>query len=632
MLSIIIPNYRKHRYLEGTLDSLFKANLPEGYEIIFVDDGSPEQEELESYIEDWKIKLNIKFTKIAVNQGFANTCNFGATIAEGDILLFLNNDVIVEKDFITEMLKVLENVKANIVGCKILNPKDGRVIHAGIIFNNEGWPHEIGKGINVAADEVSTDREMNAVTAACMMIRKSDFIKLHGFNTDFKNGWEDNDFCYDKKTEIITENGIRLIKDICLNDRILTLRDDGEMEYRKVTNIIKKYEKKLLHFKSRRIDIMCSFNQDLLVGYCRKERNQYKDIDFIKADIINKKLWKNQTRYFVKKNGGFWKGKKKESIRIANRQFNIKDFVLIMAWYLSEGCVYLKNKRHYEIIISQCGKKYRTEIINIIKRIGFKPNKFKDKITFSNKELCIYLARFGHANKKFIPNEIKELSKKYLELFLLTYTKGDGSFKKNNSGVSLVTSSIQMKDDLIELILKTGNTFSIYSQPEKLVFFPKSSKKYLCKPIWQIQVYYLRKEKAFIPLAKLIDYNDFTYDIEVPNHRIYIIRNGKGCWSSNCLRTREMGMKIVYSSKAIIYHWISKSEGRMAKEKENRDLYRRLWIDSGRVFQITRKRAKQLYEPSTEKIIKLLEAKVSYTQALEIVKLLYNNEYRIFKE
>ena len=60
---------------------------------------------------------------------------------------------------------------------------------------------------------------------------------------------------------------------------------------------------------------------------------------------------------------------------------------------------------------------------------------------------------------------------------------------------------------------------------------------------------------AYLPVPTEIEYNNYVYDVTVPNHRIFIIRNGKGCWSSNCWRALDAGFKIGWNPKAKITHF-----------------------------------------------------------------------------
>jgi O-antigen biosynthesis protein len=135
---------------------------------------------------------NVKYFFTPENKGFAYACNWGAKAYDVPYLLFLNNDTEPEPGFSGLMMaEMLKNATVGIVGAKLLFMLTGKIQHAGISFYDDGWPYEYGRNFAPDYPPVNFTREVNAVTAACMLVRRDLYVALGGFDEGFKNGWED---------------------------------------------------------------------------------------------------------------------------------------------------------------------------------------------------------------------------------------------------------------------------------------------------------------------------------------------------------------------------------------------------------------------------------------------------------
>lgn len=359
----------------------------------------------------------------------------------------------------------------------------------------------------------------------------------------------DCDCCYDGKTQTITSEGIKYLKNIQYTDRILTLNQETyDIEWQHPTRIFRHYHEKLYHFNSRRIDIMADETQKLFIGYkATLERNDKLPRLIMIKDVIPKIQYRRQCDYYILKAGGKWKGDNIEYFFLPQVKAETKTaymrtiekvpivlWVKFMAWYLSEGCTYFTKNKNYIVNISQSNKnpENQEEIFNIIRKMGFNPYLCDRGIRFDSKQFHLYLKQFGKSSEKYIPKEIKELSPQYLRMFLRVYARGDGTIS-NGKIKSIYTSSRQMMDDLVELLVKCGIPFSFITIKGRTFKDWNSDKIYKSRDVYNIQP--RSRERAYLRKPKLIDYNNYAYDIELPNHIFYIIRNGKGCWSSNCV-------------------------------------------------------------------------------------------------
>jgi GT2 family glycosyltransferase/predicted SAM-dependent methyltransferase len=131
----------------------------------------------------------------AGNEGFATACNRGALMARGDFLLFLNNDTLPEPGWLDALVDCMRrHPKAGIAGSRLLFP-DGTIQHAGVVFNSSGMPAHIYYGLPGDHALVNKPRCYQAVTGACLLIRRDLFEQLGGFDPTFFNVYEDVDLC-----------------------------------------------------------------------------------------------------------------------------------------------------------------------------------------------------------------------------------------------------------------------------------------------------------------------------------------------------------------------------------------------------------------------------------------------------
>lgn len=200
LVSIVIPNYENRDVLKRCVDSLYKKNDYQNFELIIVENNST-SDEIFSYYED--LKRNHSNVKIVTWQGkefnYSAINNYGVTFAEGDYLLFLNNDTeVIAPAAIREMLGCCMRQEVGIVGAKLLF-EDDTVQHAGVVIGFGGSAGHVFSRIK-ATDAGFMMRALincnySAVTAACMMTKRSVFDSVSGFDEGLRVAFNDIDFC-----------------------------------------------------------------------------------------------------------------------------------------------------------------------------------------------------------------------------------------------------------------------------------------------------------------------------------------------------------------------------------------------------------------------------------------------------
>ena len=188
--SVIVPVHGHAALTRRCLEALLPT-LPADCEAIVVDDASPDATAglLAGYGE------RIRVVSLARNLGFAGACNAGAAAARGGSLVFLNNDTEPRAGWLEALLGHAErHPRADVVGAKLVFP-NGLVQHAGVVFGQDGYPHNLYAGLPEGRPEVNRSRRLQAVTGACMLARREAFEALGGFDRGFLNSLEDVDLC-----------------------------------------------------------------------------------------------------------------------------------------------------------------------------------------------------------------------------------------------------------------------------------------------------------------------------------------------------------------------------------------------------------------------------------------------------
>ncbi|MBU2634991.1 anaerobic ribonucleoside-triphosphate reductase [Patescibacteria group bacterium] len=164
-----------------------------------------------------------------------------------------------------------------------------------------------------------------------------------------------------------------------------------------------------------------------------------------------------------------------------------------------------------EIVITQKNNETRDEIRKMLKELPFKFSESPHGFHIYSKQLWHYLTQFGNSRTKYIPEELKILPIKMLQLFLEWYLKGDGT-KGTNYCCSF---SKRLRDDLQEIYLKIGFDASISDRGT----VTKRTHKYT----------YLKE------IQRKVQYSGYVYCVEVLNHVIFVRRNNKPNFSGNSI-------------------------------------------------------------------------------------------------
>ena len=367
--------------------------------------------------------------------------------------------------------------------------------------------------------------------------------------------------CYDKKTELLTENGWKKFTEVSYKDKVCTLNSKtGKIEFQKPTKIHNySYKGKMYRLKTKRVDLLVTPNHNLLVSGC-----DFRKLPEFSLKTAEESFGKSKR---FKKDGN-WIGKKSKyftlpavNIKHGSRYYSglrikkekklpIKPWLKFFGFWIAEGWTTEGKNGDYNVCIANKNDELLSaEMKEILENFGYTvywDKKINNIVRVRNYQLFNYLKQFGKSSDKFIPLEIKSLSKELLEIFFEYYIKGDGHrYGRNKKGLSATTISIKLRDDLQDLALRLGMSAYYklgYKKGTPILSLPKAKAMGYRQSADSWIIYFIRKNlhtilpsiiKKYKYTESWVDFNNKVYCVTIPNHVVYIRRNGIPVWCGN---------------------------------------------------------------------------------------------------
>jgi len=213
-VSIIIPTRDKYEFIVPCVDSILEKTDYPDYEIIIIDNQSADPDLLKYFsglMETHGEKIRVINYDHEFN--YSSICNIAASHATGDYLLMLNNDTeVMQSMWLERMMNLAQRDDVGIVGARLLYPGTAKIQHAGIVLGMSGIIDHPMLAMLDAKDAgylgfAQIDRNVSAVTGACMLVSKSLYNEMNGL--DEKNlgvMYSDVDLCLR-----VTEMGYKIV-------------------------------------------------------------------------------------------------------------------------------------------------------------------------------------------------------------------------------------------------------------------------------------------------------------------------------------------------------------------------------------------------------------------------------------
>jgi GT2 family glycosyltransferase len=200
-ISVIIVSYKGAERLAACLESLARPTAGKITSEVIIADNCSEDEGIDLLEKKY---TQFRFLHNAVNGGFANGCNLGASHATGEFILFLNPDTVVVPWAVESLIEAARgNPDFTLCSCRQVRHDSSESIAWGAfpgLWNITGIQRALGRLLR-GREQVRVDTANSEiwfpdwVSGSVILIRKSDFVAAGGFDNDYWMYFEDVDLC-----------------------------------------------------------------------------------------------------------------------------------------------------------------------------------------------------------------------------------------------------------------------------------------------------------------------------------------------------------------------------------------------------------------------------------------------------
>lgn len=376
--------------------------------------------------------------------------------------------------------------------------------------------------------------------------------------------WREVFECYDDETEVLTDKGFKLFKDVIdveeVNGKVISKPkseikvgcfnpSNEKLEFlAPESSYCNNYNGEMYHYHNNKIDIKVTPDHDLWVSQKKYEYNpkRFKWDDFKKVKA--KEL--NLNDYSKFRSVLNWDGDSVDGVEVDGKTIPIELYLEFMGYLVSEGCLYTNDKHQYTVGICQSLDKYYSKMKGCIEKVAAKLNKHcinsinnKAVWTGSIAGKHIYdhfynqISDNGNSysfNKK-LPRWILNLNSNLLNILLEALVDGDGSRYENKNGTwrkTYWTTSKQLANDVQEIVLKCGYSSIVQTKQDnrdsrRLVYYVQWSNS--CNGDYPL-VYKNSRNSITKEKHSTIDvdqYNGKIWCFTVPTGLFVTRRNGK---------------------------------------------------------------------------------------------------------
>jgi hypothetical protein len=355
--------------------------------------------------------------------------------------------------------------------------------------------------------------------------------------------------CYDDVTEVLTEQGWFLFKELPRDVRVATLNPiTHELEYQTPTAYhAYAYEGDLVTVRNKFLDIAMTPDHQAYVRSRGERKWRFRNAD---------RLVKNNQfkRSYACTNPDI------KSHKILHHKYPMDAWLEFLGYFVSEGCagaykgVRLKDdaKRTiekgdvftaYAVQIRQHEPVARAKIKAAVEALHYRVYEWNHQLQIRSKRLVQHLAPLGHgAANKHLPDYFRLLSSRQAKILLDALILGDGfdgrvNTKNHHSELTYFTSSKQLADEVQELALMAGMAASIKISDRigRAVTIKGRGRTGTVRQLeYRVAIHKQGLETTIVNEPSRVPYKGTVYCVSVPNRIICVRRNGKTCWNGNC--------------------------------------------------------------------------------------------------
>lgn len=352
---------------------------------------------------------------------------------------------------------------------------------------------------------------------------------LHGSYDEYSDFENCLIYCFDEETELLTDKGFKLVKDITLEDTCLSREPDtGKIEYVPIDKLYNRFYKgNFYNYEGKNVSINITEDHNLFVN--KKLTRQKVRKDF----LIKAKDSLNQDFQFISA-GGIWEGNNRETYSVLGVDYNAIDFAYLIGIFCTDGSI---NNQGI-ITINQTKNDVIIKIRNVLNKlnIDYSENKFKKgrgaTVFYLSRKYTPYFKQFYLKENRQIPKDLLQYNTQVLESLLEGIIDGDGS-----EGRRISIGSKTLVDNIQEICYKIGKSSCYITRGKGKKSWHEEEQRWITtkKDYYVVSV----NNKPYLDCRKSnikIEYNEQdVYCLTLSKwNTVLSRRNGKCIWIGQC--------------------------------------------------------------------------------------------------
>jgi hypothetical protein len=342
--------------------------------------------------------------------------------------------------------------------------------------------------------------------------------------------------CFDDQTEVLTDSGWKLWKDVTMADRLATSDTRGQsLFFEQPLHLVQyHYMGELCAFSGKYVDYVVTPNHNL---WCRVYHGSGRTFLLRQAgEMQGREFTVKQFCFDVESHGA-------GPFRLGDRSLDWDDMCELMGWWVTEGCVNTNGDAAVIYQSSTANPERLQAIKDLVDRLGFSWSPYKSDgveggVLIKDKDLATYLSHYGSTcEHKRVPREVITGPLSGVIRCIESMLEGDGSYQKTQTGpsVHLVSTSKGLVDDFQEMAIRAGwgsvvredsREWKKYREnPHYLTAWSASFTKTRANSLVDGK----RNPEGF----SMIPYDGMVYCAEMRTGLLYVRRNGKPMLSGN---------------------------------------------------------------------------------------------------
>lgn len=373
---------------------------------------------------------------------------------------------------------------------------------------------------------------------------------------------EGDKLCYDDKTEVLTEAGWKLFKNVDLDDKMASLNPEDNTLHYIHPESVRRYlhNDRMYRIKSQQLDLKVTPNHNMYIKRRNRDKFEFKPAE----EIFGKRI--------SYKKDADWRGVQNVKEEYLGR-FCPEAFFSFLGAFLSEGYT-IEHKKSCTNAVAICQYKEGSmkKFTDMLDKYNVRYSIHKDGNTvfMYGKPLLKYFKQFGKSYEKYIPEEVFRVPKKYARMVFEWMMWGDGYTQKGKP-ITYYTSSRRLADDFQRLLLHIGYAGNVqkrkmeigdcrYIGTQKVITQHHQYEVRVITTKLTPTVNHSHVKEQNIQIERYEDYAGYVYCCTLPEyHTLYVRRNGKAVWSGN---------SIPYGSKGVVSQVVKDDD--MPKDSQGR--------------------------------------------------------------